>query len=299
MPRILDNPLIRLEFLRRFRSSMAAWGIPLLTVLPGIAVTIAYSAGTSSVFDNVMMMGGPDGGGGMGEVMNAVSVDQVRSFGLPMYIALFATVTFSLMILVPAVVGGSISTERSNMTLQPLQLTALRPIDIVTGKLVASMAYLLLLLLCLTPVLATPFLVGGVPVLEVVRSFGILVLICVELAAVALMVSSVLKKAATSIVTALIATGVVVIGPFLAMALAFYVQAAGQPFRPEFSASRYIACLSPVSLFSWAGDVEEFNPGEWAGSGIRVASLICWGGITIACLAAARLGVTAPVKQDR
>ena len=45
--RIFSNPLVRLEFLRRFRSGAAAWGIPLIVLLPGIAVVIAYQAGTS------------------------------------------------------------------------------------------------------------------------------------------------------------------------------------------------------------------------------------------------------------
>lgn len=330
MVAITSNPIIRLEFLRRFRSSIAAWGIPLLTLVPGIAVSIAYSSGTNKVNQgvetvgaaadvNVQFQGGfvgnlPQGmvisntgelvpaagqAFGSGKALAGVTVNQITSFGMPMYVTLFAAIIFTLMILVPAVVGGSISSERGNMTLQPLQLTALKPFDIVFGKLVASLAYLVLLLLCLTPVMATPFLVGGVPFVDVLRSFGLLLLLCVELAAVALAVSSLVKRPTAAIIGSLLVTGVVVAGPLIAMGLGFWSQENSGGLVAERSAFRLLGAASPVSVFTWSGKLGDFDPGGFADTSGRVLSVVFWVVVTVGSLLIARRAVTAPVRRDR
>ena len=42
---LFSNPLVRLEFMRRFRGGLAAWGIPLMVFLPGVAVVIVEQSG--------------------------------------------------------------------------------------------------------------------------------------------------------------------------------------------------------------------------------------------------------------
>lgn len=300
---ITSNPIVRLEFLRRFRSSGAAWGIPLLTLLPGIAVSVAYTAGTRGAQQSEVVPFGPGmAGGDLKDAVppvTGVTVEQVSNFGLPMYVALMAAVLVTLLVLIPAVVGGSISSERNNNTLQPLQLTALRALDIVMGKLVASLAYLLLLLLCLSPVMVTPFLVGGVRILDVVRGLGLLLLVCVELAAVSIAVSAVLARAVTSIIASLLITGALVVGPFIAMWLVYWVQSYNGGAIDELGGYSVLASLSPVSLFSWSGRIEQFDVGRFAGLSNRVLSLIFWALVTIGALVVACRAVRAPVAKDR
>lgn len=318
MPTLFSNPLVRLEFLRRFRGGLAAWGIPLMVLLPGAAVVIAYQAGTAIqqndffgqpdeffIDENGMeVVGvGPDMGfDEMGEpqqLNRGVSVGQVDDFGEPMLIALIVTAIGALMILVPAVAGGAISSERDAQTLQPLQLTALGPSEIVLGKLVASMAYLLLLLVCLAPALTIPFLVGGVSLSGVLKSFGLLFLVCVELAAVALAVSAALRRAVTSIITSLLLTGVLMIGPFVAMGFFFLIGSRDPGFQGDISVFRLVAAVSPVSIFSWVGDLGTVNTGEFAGTSGRVWSMAFWVVITTVSLLIARRSVTAPTVKDR
>lgn len=282
---IFSNPLVRLEFLRRFRGGLAAWGIPLMVLLPGFAVVVAYQAGTSSQQTEFADQG--------------VSINQVNSFGEPMLIALLVTAVAALLVLVPSVVGGSIAGERDAQTLQPLQLTALSPGDIVAGKLVSSMAYLLLLLVCLAPALTIPFLVGGVSLSGVVKSFGLLFLVCVELAAVALAISAVLRRAVTSIVTSLLVTGTLVVGPFAIMGFAFLVRSRDAGFHADLSALRLVGAVSPISIFSWVGPLGSVDTGEFAGTVGRVWSVICWVLITGGSLLIARRAVTAPTMRDR
>lgn len=294
---LFSNPLVRLEFLRRFRTGGAAWGIPLLTVVPGLAVTIAYAASTRS-FDAVMMgMNGFNGNEMQG--LDGVSVSQVSDTGAPMFIALVAAVVMTLLVLIPAVVGGTIANERNNQTLQPLQLTSLTPTDILIGKLVSSTAYLFLLILCLAPVVAVPFLVGGVSLSNLLVVYLVLAMICVELAAVALAVSALLSKPVVSIVSSLIATGILVIGPWVVMGLAFWAQAAEGKVIAKDSVYRLLACPSPVALFSLVGDVGETSAGDFAGTAGVVGSIVCWGVVTVLALIVARSRLRAPVERDR
>ena len=196
-------------------------------------------------------------------------------------------------------VGGSIASERDAQTLQPLQLTALSPGDIVAGKLVASMAYLLLLLVCLAPALTIPFLVGGVSLGGALKSFGVLFLICLELAAVALAVSAVLRRAVTANITALITTVALMLGPFVVMAFAFLARSRDPGFQADVSALRLLGSLSPVSLFSWVGTIGLAETGEFAGTAGRVWSVAWWALITAGALLVARRSVTAPTVRDR
>ncbi len=310
--RIFSNPLVRLEFLRRFRSGAAAWGIPLIVLLPGIAVVIAYQAGTSiqtNEFggqDNFAVAAESPNDGAVGAIIDAppqpeqgVAIDQVDNFGAPMLIAMLVMAVGALMVLVPSVVGGSIASERDAQTLQPLQLTALTPGDIVAGKLVASMAYLLLLLLCLAPALTIPFLVGGVSLGGALKSFGVLLLICVELAAVALAVSAAQRRAVTANITSLIITGALMLGPFVVMGFAFLARSRDDAFQSDVSVLRLLGSLSPVSLFSWVGTIGSADTGEFAGTAGRVWSVVWWLLITIGALLVARRSVTAPTVRDR
>lgn len=297
MRSVVSNPLVRLEFLRRFRTGGAAWGIPLLTIVPGIAVTIAYASATRSL-DSLVMGMDAMGGNSMKE-LDGVSVSQVAGTGAPMFVALIAGVVFTLLVLIPAVVGGSISNERNNQTLQPLQLTSLTPTDILFGKLVSSTAYLFLLMLCLAPVVAVPFLVGGVSFANLLTAYLVLGMICVELAAVALAVSALLSKPVVSIVSSLIVTGVLVIGPWVLMGLAFWAQATEGRVVPEDSVYRLLACPSPIALFSLVGDVGTASASDFAGTAGVVGAIVSWAIVTVGALIVARARLRAPVERDR
>ena len=114
----MANPLVRLEFMRRFRTPAAAWGIPLAMVLPGLAVIAMYG---TTVAANDWVGGNMDVGavGMEPQVQNAV--------GLGMFSTVASMLMLTLIVLVPAFVGGSIAGERHSQTLQPLQLTAMTP----------------------------------------------------------------------------------------------------------------------------------------------------------------------------
>ena len=109
----MNNPLIKLEMLRRFRSPAAAWGIPIVMLLPGLAVIAVYA--TSTAF--AQMTAGAalmNWGGG---------VDSLQRVGQAMFAWVIGLLGLTMLMLVPSMVGTSIAGERHAQTLQPLQLT--------------------------------------------------------------------------------------------------------------------------------------------------------------------------------
>lgn len=301
---MVSNPLIKLEFLRRFRSVSAAWAIPLMLLLPGAAVTIAYWTTTVGRSSDVMAGGEiMFAGGGFDDPMafdrgGGIAIDQLQSIGIGMFVAVLVTMLIALLLVVPSMVGGSIAGERHNQTLQPLQLTAMTPTEIVGGKMVSSVAYLVVLLLCAAPVMAIPFLLGGTTAGQVIGAYGVLVLIAIEFAAVSLAVSSFMARPAPAIMVSLVLCAALVAVPWIAMTVAMTVQVQGDPnFAAELSRARYLASPSPIALGSWI-DFGEDGDG-FIRTSDRVLSAFWYLAVIAASLVFARNRVVAPVERDR
>lgn len=290
------NPIVRLEVARRFRSPMGAWGIPLLVLLPGLAVAIIYA--TTLTWSSDVWWAAQELDPLLME--QAAPVSQLQGIGTGMFVAVLSMLVLTLMIMVPGLVGGSIAGERAAQTLQPLQLTALTPGQIIMGKLVASLGYLLVVLVCVAPVLAIPFLLGGLPVGLVLASLVILLLVVIELAAVSLAASALMARAAPAIVVALLVCAAIVVVPWVVMSFLAVLAGTNNPnFNFENSTIRYVATLSPVTLGSWAAGFggEEFD--SFVTTWDRVFSTLWFVVITASSLLFARTRVVAPVERDR
>src|SRR5690606_33800664 len=78
-----------------------------------------------------------------------------------------------VLFLVPGFTSGAIAGERERQTLVPMQVTLLRPWQIVLGKVGASFAFLALLVVAAAPFLGVAYLVGGVTVDAVLKGVGV------------------------------------------------------------------------------------------------------------------------------
>lgn len=296
----MANPLIKMELMRRFRSPLAAWGIPLVLLLPGLAVVTVYA--TTIAFSDFLLFDEPEFGSGAGGDYNGIPASALQGVGTGMFVAVLVALFFTLLVLVPAMVGGSIAGERHSQTLQPLQLTAMGPTQIIFGKLVSSLAYLVVALLCAAPVLAVPFLLGGLSASEVTGAYVVMLLITIEFAAVSLAVSSVMSRPAPAIVVSLVACGVLAAAPWIAAFLGFVVLSVQDPMLELGDTGlRYLAGVSPVSLGSWVvnlGEVEA-DVGDTVNIFDMIGSLFWFLVVTIGSLAIARANVTAPMERDR
>lgn len=151
---------------------------------------------------------------------NQPGVTEIAAIGQ----SLFEFVLFFMMLLVLFIVPGytapAIAGERERQTLMPLQVSMLRPRNIVIGKIASSVAFTLLLLTASLPLLAVAFLIGGITIEEVFVGLGIVLFTAVALACITVGCSALMKRVQGAIV---IAYGVVLLlvgGTFVAFAVA-------------------------------------------------------------------------------
>ena len=94
---------------------------------------------------------------------NAAQTGEIRySAFLELYYILLLLLFLLILLLAPALSAPAISGERERKTLSLLLSTALRPVDIILGKLFSVLSSIFLLLLSTAPILACTLLYGGI-----------------------------------------------------------------------------------------------------------------------------------------
>ena len=148
----LWNPIVAKEY----RSRMRTWRSP-------VAMTVY-----------ILLLGG------LGwAIFSAMAFSARNSFnggsaanygqGLFLYLVLFQMVLLAF--ITPALTAGAISSERERQTIDLLFVTKLPSFSILWGKLLASMSFVLLLLLLSVPIFSLVFLFGGIEVDQVGAAF--------------------------------------------------------------------------------------------------------------------------------
>ena len=167
--------------------------------------------------------------------------------------AIFEWLLFFMLLLVcfivPGLTAGAISGERERQTMVALQLTLLRPRSIVAGKLLASLAFVVLLIVASLPLVTVPFLVGGVALPEVVKGLWMVLVTAVTLACLTLACSAVLRRTQTATVVAYGLTLGLVLGTLMIYGAQQIPRASGSA-RPK----PWILALNP---FAATADVVE------------------------------------------
>lgn len=99
-----------------------------------------------------------------------------RTIGKTLFLGVAAVALVQVMIIVPAQAAGAISGERERETFDLLVVTLLPAWKIVLGKLLAALAYAVLLVVAVVPLMALAFFFGGVTGTEVlIALLGLLV----------------------------------------------------------------------------------------------------------------------------
>jgi ABC-type transport system involved in multi-copper enzyme maturation permease subunit len=160
--------------------------------------------------------------------------------------AIFQWLLFFMLLLVcfivPGLTAGAISGERERQTMVALQLTLLRPRSIVAGKLLASLAFVVLLIIASLPLVTVPFLVGGVSLGEVVKGMWMVLATAVTLACLTLACSAVLRRTQAATVVAYGLTLALVLGTLMVYGAQQIPRANGTP-RPR----PWILALNPFA----------------------------------------------------
>jgi len=114
--------------------------------------------------------------------------------GQGLFAALLVVLTFLILILAPALTSGGISLEREKQTLELLITTPISTLGLLFGKLAASLAYLLLLIIVSIPLMSVVFVFGGVDPADVVRSYMFLFALAFGLGAFGLFMSALVGR---------------------------------------------------------------------------------------------------------
>jgi ABC-2 type transport system permease protein len=190
------NPVLRRELKERMRARRTGY---VLTAYLGVLALVLYG-----LYANAQRQQS----GGIDPLSSA-------TLGRGMFESLLFAVLLLVCFLVPGYTAGAIVGERERQTLIPMQVTLLSPGAIVAGKLLASLAYLVLILASTAPLLAVSFFFGGVTLLEMLRGLGMVVVTGVVLASISLAVSSVARRVQAATVVAYGLALMLIVGTFV------------------------------------------------------------------------------------
>ncbi len=234
MRHMFRNPLLRKELRQRMRSGRTVLALSLyLLVIGAIAFIFMYL----NVQGQILLL-------------QPTRTAELFTFLSYLQLALISFVT-------PGVASGVISGERERQTLSVLLTTPLSPLAVILAKWLASISFLLLLIIMTLPLYSIVFLFGGVVPSQV---FSVFALQFVELGAVAsvsVFWSTWLRRTLWSTVLSYATASSV----FLGLAVAGYLADAVAAHNPDQAIWSYLAgvcyALNPVymqaSLESSAG----------------------------------------------
>ena len=121
----------------------------------------------------------------------------------------------AVMVLVPALVGGALAEEKQRRGLEVLLTTALSSVEIVLGKLLARMCYLIVVLLLSVPVFCLLSVNGGIDVGLVALSYAVTFTTGFLIAALAIAVSTLSDRPSKAVVTTYFLASTWLILPFV------------------------------------------------------------------------------------
>lgn len=185
------NPVLARELTERLRGPRAMVVLSIYVAVVGGILVVVYRADSSS--------GGP---------FESSSVTQLAGLGQMLFESTLVVMMLLVLFLMPGLTAGTIAGERERQTLLPLQVTLLRPISIVVGKVLASLAFALLLVVATLPLLTLSYMIGGVRPIEVLQGLGVVVFTAFTVAALSVACSAWTSRVQTATV---VAYGVVVL----------------------------------------------------------------------------------------
>ena len=103
-------------------------------------------------------------------------------------------------LLAPTFAAGSITGEKERKTYEMLLASPLKPSQILVGKLLSSLSYLVLLILSSLPMMILCFLLGGILLSEIARSYVLLVLAAGTFGLMSVACSSFFRRTSSALV---------------------------------------------------------------------------------------------------
>lgn len=182
------NPVLRRELLERWRGRRAMLVLTLyLGILGGLLLLLRWLGGVLLAEQMQFGWGGP-------------ILSPGPMLGRFLLENLLALVLGLVLLVAPGYAAAQLSGERERRTLGLLRITLVRPRSIVLGKLGASSAWIVLLVVVSAPLAATAFVLGGATPGDLLRGILVILVVAVSIAAIALGVSSRARRTTGAVV---------------------------------------------------------------------------------------------------
>jgi ABC-type transport system involved in multi-copper enzyme maturation permease subunit len=183
------NPIVAKEY----RSRMRTWRSPLVMMIYILLVAgLGYA-----VFSLIAYSIGFGGAGNYGQALFT-------------YLVLFQLVLLTF--ITPALTAGAISGERERQTIDLLFVTRIPPFSIIWGKALASMSFVVLLLVLSVPIFSLVFLFGGIEVDQVIYAFLVTIVFALTLGLIGIAFSTLLRRSLAATVASYVAAFVLLFG---------------------------------------------------------------------------------------
>jgi ABC-type transport system involved in multi-copper enzyme maturation permease subunit len=160
--------------------------------------------------------------GGLGWIVYDVDIASsgnivgLGSTGAEVFRALAGVVMATVALVVPGLVGPTISGERERQTLDLLLVTPLGPGRIVLGKLFSALAFVVLLVIACVPLFSVAFLLGGVSLSEVLEVVAFTLVGAITIGALSMLVSVLMRRVSSATVVSYLVMLALTIGPIAA-----------------------------------------------------------------------------------
>jgi ABC-2 type transport system permease protein len=168
-----------------------------------------------------------------------------------------------LAFITPALTASAISSEREHQTIDLLFVTLIPPFSIIWGKLLASISFVLLLLLLSVPIFSLVFLFGGIELDQVVYAFVVMGVTALTLGTLGIAFSTWLRRTLPATVAAYAAAFVLLAGSF-AYGIIFPTTADPTAITmPPPPVATYVGPIVPLITIATSGPI--------SGYGIRIS----------------------------
>ncbi len=219
------NPILVKELRSRMRGARAFILLTVYLLVLGGVTLLLYSALASSI----------------GNDLNAG-----RQIGKTLFLVIAAVALIEVCVITPALTSGSIAGEKERQTFDLLIASLLSPWQIIWGKLASALAFALLLILAVVPIMSLAFLFGGVSPAEILIALAGLVATAVCYAAVGLFWSSFMGSSLGATSFALGSIIMVLLGiPFL---IVIFTLIFGQSISSELLESALFVYISRIFI---------------------------------------------------
>jgi len=255
------NPVARRELQERFRTLRSPLLLGAWVLAAGALTFLAYVYARSSAESSLSSLG----------YVSLGSLFASASMGRFILHAVLIGLLTAVVFVVPGQAAVAIVGERERQTLPLLQVSQLTAWRIVVGKLMSSLAFVLLLLVATVPLLAIPVLLGGVTIWNAVAGVGMVAATSVMVGAVSMWISSRAKSVQGAVLGSyVVAVGLVIGSLALVLAEVYLVGPDQQDLGPtrlvagvprDAGRELYTSWLSPyIGLVDASSDVLDFRP---------------------------------------